>query len=64
MKCEYCEGTGQVEDQKCFWETEGIYDRDGDLLCVSLIGVTLYSLQYSLYICYEFNLELLGGTYE
>ena len=64
MKCEYCEGTGLREESTWFWETDGIYDKDGDLLALSLIGVTFYSLQVSMYFGSEFYCDLWEEFYE
>ena len=37
-----------------FWEVDGIYDLDGDLLIESIMGVALSSIQDSILITYDF----------
>ena len=47
-------------EYKWFWEVNGIYDLDGDLLIWSLMGVV--SMQESIYMsrgCYEFIHQLI-----
>lgn len=38
-----------------FWEVDGIYDLDGDLLIESLMGVAVCSIQDSILITYDFT---------
>ncbi len=41
-----------------FWETDGIYDTDGDLKVCSLLLAYNCSMQEALYICYDFLLNI------
>jgi hypothetical protein len=41
-------------EEKWFWETDEIYDYEGDLLIWSLMGVAVCSLQTSILIASDF----------
>lgn len=47
-------------EEKWFWETEDIYDLQGDLLIWSLLGVLVFSFQESIQTtCIIHNTEIL-----
>lgn len=48
------------EDQEevYFWECEGIYDFDGDLIALVLLWSYFLSLEYSMYMSSDFFIEL------
>jgi len=41
-----------------FWETDGIYDTDGDLKVCSLLYAYYWSIQEAMYISYDFLLNI------
>ncbi len=43
-----------MDDEKWFWEVDGIYDLDGDLLIWSLMGVGIESLKESVFMGFAF----------
>lgn len=51
-------------EYKWFWEVDGIYDLDGDLLIWSLMGVAMFSLQESINISSDFISTLQNFTKE
>lgn len=45
-----------------FWETDDIWDLQGDLLIWSLMGVCVFSFQEAIFYSYDFT-RLIEGTY-
>jgi hypothetical protein len=43
-----------MDNEIWFWEVDGIYDVDGDLLIWSLMGVAVVSMQESIFMNFEF----------
>jgi hypothetical protein len=41
-------------EEKWFWETDGVYDLDGDLLVWSLMSVAMVSLHESIFMNFDF----------
>ena len=52
-----------MEEELWFWETDGIYDRDGDLKAISLLWVYAVCIEESLFITYQF-LDLIADEYK
>ena len=52
-----------MEEELWFWETDGIYDRDGDLKAISLLWVYGACIEESMFITYQF-LDLIADAYK
>jgi hypothetical protein len=50
-----------MDEEKWFWETDGVYDLDGDLLVWSLMSVAMVSLHESIFMNFDF-IECLNQT--
>jgi len=46
------------EEEIYFWETDDIYDMDGDLKVCSLLYAYYWSIQEAMYISYDFLLNI------